>query len=66
MNEPDELREEYGDRLREGTRGKYYQEPKEGVRTILLDSDVAEVFTDAKQINSILRALIPAVKKQAS
>ncbi len=31
---------------------------------VVLDSDVAEVFSDAKRVNALLRATIAAVKKR--
>lgn len=66
MNQPDEMRDDYGDVLKDGVRGKYYESFKNGVKVVLLDEDVADVFTDGKQVNDILRALIPTLKKRAS
>jgi hypothetical protein len=66
MNQPDEMREDYGDVLKSGVRGKYYDQFKDGVKVVLLDKDVADVFTDGKQVNDILRALIPTLKPKAT
>src|SRR5438552_13692672 len=66
MNEQEDMRDDYGDVLKDGVRGKYYEQFKGGVRAVLLDDDVAEGFTDSAQVNAILRALLPTVKKEAS
>ena len=66
MNEPDEMRADYGELLKDGVRGKYFEQCQGGVTAILLEADVAEVFTDGKQVNQILRALIPTVTKRLS
>jgi hypothetical protein len=42
-----------------GTRGKYIEPFASGTNLILLDPDVAQIFSDWKQVNDILRALIP-------
>lgn len=63
-NEHDEMREQYD--FSQGVRGKYYDRYREGTNVILLDPDVASVFKDQKQVNDILRALIPTVKPKAS
>ncbi|HSI73735.1 MAG TPA: hypothetical protein VK934_11225 [Fimbriimonas sp.] len=57
------MRDDYGDLLKDGVRGKYYDDFKDGVKVVLLDNDVAAVFTDSKQVNDILRALIPTLKR---
>ena len=43
--------------------GKYAKHFEGEVTAILLDGDVAKVFPDGKQVNDILRALIPTVTK---
>jgi len=45
--------------------GKYAKHFPHGVKTVLLDDDVAKVFFDTKQINDIQRALIPTIKKRS-
>lgn len=37
-----------------------------GAVVVVLDSDVAKVFRDAKQVNALLRATIAAVEKPRS
>lgn len=64
MNEPNEMREQYD--FSQGVRGKYFDRYREGTNVILLDPDVASVFKDQKQVNDILRALIPTVKPKAT
>ena len=41
----------------EGVRGKYAEQYYAGKNMIRLDSDVAEMFPDAKSVNDALRAL---------
>ncbi len=48
MNQPKDMRDDYGDVLKNGVRGKYYDSFKVGVKMVLLDADVAEVFRDGK------------------
>jgi hypothetical protein len=62
MNDGNEMKADCGDVLRDGVRGKYFDEAKHGVKAILLDADVAEVFPEGKQINEILRSLIPTLR----
>ena len=55
----DEIRPEYvKEQLGEGTRGKYYKDYKSGTNLILLDPEVAKVFTDEKSVNDALKSLI--------
>jgi len=44
--------------------GKYAKHFPHGVKAVLVDEDVARVFSDAKQVNDILRALIPTITKR--
>lgn len=60
-DEPTEMMTEYGDLLHNGVRGKYFDRVAE-TRIVLLDPDVATVFSDSKQVNDILRAMIAATK----
>ncbi len=60
-DEPTEMKKEYGDTLRNGVRGKYFDRVAEK-RIVFLDPDVATVFSDSKQVNDILRAMIAATK----
>ena len=54
----DELLEEYDfSQMSGGVRGKYAKQYHEGVKLIMLDADVAEIFPDAKSVNEALRTL---------
>lgn len=61
--EIDDMMPEYD--FSEAEQGKYAKHFEHGVTAVLLDEDVAEVFPDGKQINEILRALIPTVSKKS-
>jgi len=54
--EDDEMRPEYD--LRGGVRGKYYERAKKGTNVVLLEPDIAEVFTDATSVNAALRQFL--------
>ena len=58
----DEMLPEYD--FSDAEQGKYAKHFGHGVTAVLLDEDVAKVFPDTKQVNDILRALIPAVTKR--
>jgi hypothetical protein len=48
----DELLEEYDfSKMTNGVRGKYAKQYHEGVKLIMLEPDVAELFPDAKSVN---------------
>lgn len=51
-----EMREEYD--FSGGVRGKYVDRFSEGSKLVVLDPDVAEVFSDAASVNEALRGLI--------
>ena len=60
----DGIRAEYRQEdLREGVRGKYYEEYMAGTNLVLLSPDVAEVFSDEESVNEVLRVLIKAARK---
>ena len=56
----DELRPEYDltQLLKDGERGKYAEQYREGTNLVLLAPDVAKVFTDAESVNKALRLAI--------
>ena len=56
-----EMRDEYD--FRGGVRGKYAGRFQEGSTMVVLDPDVAEVFTDALAVNEALRELIQQRKR---
>ena len=56
----DELRPEYDMKslLKDGVRGKYAKEYREGTNLVLLDPDVAKAFPNEKAVNEALRLVI--------
>lgn len=49
-----------------GVRGKHHRAYKAGTNVVLLDADVAKVFTDSPSVNRALRLLLDIAKKQVS
>jgi hypothetical protein len=65
--EVDELQPEYRFDYRKARPNRFANRKKEN-RVVVLDPDVAQVFTTTEAVNNVLRALIdnmPMVKKQA-
>lgn len=58
----DEMRPEYD--FAGGVRGKHYQAYHAGTNVVLLDPDIAEVFTDSASVNQALRQLVKLAKAQ--
>ena len=56
----DELRPEYDFKklLKNGVRGKYVERYGEGSNVVLLEPDVAKVFSNARAVNEALRLVI--------
>ena len=56
----DELRPEYDLKklLKEGVRGKYAAQYREGTNLVLLDPDVSRAFPTAEAVNQALRLVI--------
>ena len=48
-----------------GTRGKFAGRFAEGTNVVVLDPDVAEVFSDGKSVSDALRALAKIVREQS-
>jgi len=48
-----------------GVRGKYVDRMDGRKNVIVLEPDVAEVFTDSESVNQALRGLLPIIHKQA-
>lgn len=48
-----------------GVRGKYVGRFAQGANVVVLDPDVAEVFTDSESVNTALRALAGIIQHQA-
>ena len=58
----DELLEEYDfSKMSNGVRGKYAKQYHKGVKLILLEADVAQIFPDAKSVNEALRTLAKVI-----
>jgi hypothetical protein len=49
-----------------GVRGKHYEAYRGGTNVVLLDPDVAEVFTDSEAVNRALRLLLELAKAQTT
>ncbi len=47
-----------------GVRGKYAREYQQGSNVIVLDPDVAEVFTDSASVNGTLRVIAGLMKRR--
>jgi hypothetical protein len=58
----DEMEAEYD--IRGGVRGKYAEQYRQGTNLVLLDADVAEVFSDTAAVNRALRLLIEVARQQ--
>jgi hypothetical protein len=48
-----------------GVRGKYVDRFAEGCNVVVLDPDVAQVFTDSKSVNQALGALAEIIQHQS-
>ncbi|HJZ82192.1 MAG TPA: hypothetical protein VKD91_17660 [Pyrinomonadaceae bacterium] len=55
-DEDSEMLEEYD--FSGGVRGKYVDRFASGAKVIILDADVARVFTNSESVNEALRAII--------
>lgn len=62
-NEECEMLDEYD--FTGGVRGKYVERISNRKNIIVLEPDVAEVFTDSESVNQALRGLLPIIQKQA-
>ncbi len=58
----EDMREEY--EFHAGTRGKYSDRYAEGSNVVVLDPDVAEMFSDSGSVNRTLRALGRIIKER--
>ena len=55
----DELRPEYDlTELKGGVRGKYYQQARAGTNLVLIEPDLAGVFSNSAAVNRALRLLV--------
>ena len=59
----DELRPEYDlSKLKGGVRGKYYRQAIAGTNLVLIDPELADVFSDTESVNRALRLLVDTAK----
>ena len=59
-----EMRSEYHFDYSKAKPNRFAARAKEGYRTVLLDPDIAAVFTSAESVNAVLRALISTMPKK--
>jgi hypothetical protein len=59
----DEMLDEYD--FSAGVRGKYVGRLLKNQNVIVLEPDVAKVFTDSESVNLALRGLLPIIRHQA-
>ena len=59
----DDLLPEYDFDYRKARPNRFADQVNSDQLTVILDSDVAEVFTSAESVNKVLRALITAMPK---
>lgn len=59
----DDMRDEY--EFSNGVRGKYAVRFAEGSNVVVLDPDVADLFTDSESVNDALRTLAEIAAKQS-
>ena len=59
-----EMRSEYRFDYSKAKPNRFAARAKEGYRTVLLDPDIAAVFTSAESVNAVLRALISTMPKK--
>ena len=62
-NHSDDMRDEYD--FSRGVRGKYASRFAEGSNVVVLDPDVAGLFTDSDSVNDALRTLAQIAAKQS-
>jgi hypothetical protein len=62
-SDDDGMRDEY--EFSKGVRGKYADRFAEGSNVVILDPDVARVFSDSASVNKVLRVLAEIAEKQA-
>jgi hypothetical protein len=58
-----EMLEEYD--FSNGVRGKYAARFARGSQVVVLDPDVAQVFSDSESVNRALRALVEIIQDQS-
>ena len=59
----DDLKDEYRFDYRKAKPNRFAERYKSGSRTVVLDADVAQVFTTGESVNAVLRALMETMPK---
>ena len=62
-NKDDDILDEYD--FSGGIRSKYVDRVAKTTHVVVLEPDVAEVFTDSESVNQALRGLLPIINEQA-
>jgi len=62
----DELRREYRFDYRKARPNRFAARYKEGSRVVVLDPDIAQVFTTPASVNAVLRALLETMPRKTS
>jgi hypothetical protein len=57
-----EMRAEYD--FSRGARGKYFRRYNRGANVVVLEPDVAKIFSNAETVNDSLRALAGIIRRQ--
>jgi hypothetical protein len=65
-NQSDELQAEYRFDYRKAKRNRFASQMQPGNKVVVLDPDVASVFTTPEQVNAVLRALIDTMPQPAT
>jgi hypothetical protein len=62
----DQLRREYRLDYRKARPNRFAARYKEGSRVVVLDPDIAQVFTTPASVNAVLRALLETMPRKTS
>lgn len=62
----DDMLAEYNFDYRKARPNRFAPQLEEGSRVVILDPDIAKVFTASESVNSVLRALITSMPKTTS
>jgi hypothetical protein len=65
-NQPEdtEMRDEYD--FSRGVKGKYADRFRQGSNVVVLDPDLADVFTDSDSVNQALRVLAELIRQRSN
>lgn len=65
-DDADDMRPEYHFDYSKARPNRFVDQVKSGARAVLLDPDVAEVFTTPEAVNTVLRALIQTMPTKST